>query len=76
MGTVSEGGAQGIALLAVHLKNRESGEILEVYLQSRVIAGIGCETLASEAGDVAGFAAYMEHYIVGLAIERAATEVL
>lgn len=72
METAGEGGAWGIALLAAYLLNREAGEPLEAYLTEKVFAGQNALTLAPDARDVAGFAAFMARYTQGLGIERAA----
>ena len=74
METAGEGGACGIALLAAYLLNREANEPLEAYLTEKVFAGQNALTLAPDARDVEGFAAFMARYQQGLVIERAAIE--
>lgn len=76
METAGEGGAWGIALLAAYMLNREATEALESYLAEKVFAGQQAVTLAPDARDVAGFAAFMARYTQGLGIERAAVEAL
>ncbi|HHW87197.1 MAG TPA: FGGY-family carbohydrate kinase [Chloroflexi bacterium] len=76
METAGEGGAWGIALLAAYMLNRAAGEPLESYLAEKVFAGQHAVTLAPDARDVAGFAAFMQRYTAGLGIERAAVEAL
>ena len=72
METAGEGGAWGIALLAAYMAAKAEGEALEDWLDSRIFAGQKVETMEPKAEDVAGFAAFMERYKKGLAVERAA----
>lgn len=84
--TASEGGAWGIAVLAAYLRERAaSGEAgivgsasaaLDGYLRSRVFAASEIDAVEPLAADVAGFAAYLERYAAGLAVERAAVSAL
>ncbi|UJF31484.1 xylulokinase [Paenibacillus hexagrammi] len=74
METAGEGGAWGIALLASYMINKAEGQTLEDYLSQRVFATQAVKTLAPDAKDVAGFEAFMQRYVKGLAIERAAVE--
>ena len=74
MESAGEGGAWGIALLAAYARQRENGEALETYLARRVFAGNAGSRVEPDAGDVRGFAAFMERYKKGLAIERSAVE--
>ena len=67
-----EGGAWGIALLAAYARNRTDSESLADYLSAHVFAGASLETIAPDPADVAGFDAYVERFIAGLPIERAA----
>ena len=76
METAGEGGPYGMALLAAYLYNKAEGESLEEYLNDRVFAGVSGVTLAPEAADVAGFAAYIEEYKKLLAAEQAAIDAL
>lgn len=76
METAGEGGAWGIALLAAYMLQRAPGESLEAYLADKVFAGQQRTTVAPDPRDVAGFAAFMERYTRGLAIERAAVDAL
>lgn len=76
METAGEGGAWGIALLAAYMRFKEADEPLEAYLTHKVFAGEQGSTIAPDPADVAGFAAFMERYHKGLAIERAAVEAL
>ena len=76
METAGEGGAWGIALLAAYMLHKAPNEALETYLADKVFAGQRGATIAPDPADVDGFAAFMERYKKGLAIERAAVEAL
>ncbi|MET4639184.1 FGGY-family carbohydrate kinase [Mycetocola sp. 2940] len=73
--TASEGGAWGIAVLASYL-SRASDSDLDTYLRERVFGDAEFQTVEPHAEDVDGFAAYLERYRAGLAVERAAVDVL
>lgn len=75
METAGEGGPWGMALLAAYLRDH-TGEPLEDYLANRVFAAAPVSLLQPEESDRAGFAAFLEQYRVGLAVERAAVEAL
>ena len=74
MATAGEGGAWGIALLASYLVNKEEGETLESFLDNKVFADQESSTLDPKPEGVAGFNAFMERYMKGLSIEKAAVE--
>lgn len=74
MSTAGEGGAWGIALLASYLINKEEGETLEHFLDEKVFAGNEGSTLAPNPKGVAGYNAFMERYMKGISIERAAVD--
>ena len=74
METAGEGGAWGIALLAAYMKERRNGESLEDYLAGRVFAGKLGNELQPEPDDVEGFDTYIQRYLRGLPVERAAVE--
>ena len=74
METAGEGGAWGIALLASYLINKEEGEALEDYLDNKVFAGNEGSTLDPNPAGVEGFNVFMERYMKGLDIERAAVD--
>ncbi|MBQ8611442.1 MAG: ATPase [Oscillospiraceae bacterium] len=76
METAGEGGPYGMALLAAYLLRKAEGETLEDYLNDRVFAGVTGTTLAPEAADIAGFAAYIAEYKKLLAVEQTAIEAL
>ena len=67
----SEGGAWGIAVLAAFLAEPD-GTDLAVYLRERVFRDLAVDVAYPTPADVAGFAAYLERYRAGLAVERAA----
>lgn len=76
MKTAGEGGAWGIALLAAYMKQKQSDESLEAYLNEKVFAGEKGSTIAPSLEDLEGFAAFMERYKAGLDIEKTAVEAL
>jgi sugar (pentulose or hexulose) kinase len=76
METAGEGGAWGIALLASYMLRKKKDEPLEAYLSNKAFAGDNSTTIAPDPGDVAGFAAFMERYEAGIAIEKAAVQAL
>jgi len=76
METAGEGGAWGIALLASYLVRKQENEPLEAYLSNHVFAAGNSKTITPDQRDVVGFAAFMERYKAGLAIESAAVETL
>lgn len=76
METAGEGGPWGMALLAAYGAYRDAGETLEDYLSRRVFAGQPCVTVEPDPPDCAGFEAYLQAYVKGLAVERAALEAL
>jgi sugar (pentulose or hexulose) kinase len=76
METSGEGGAWGIALLAAYMLHKKENEPLEAYLSDKVFAADSSTTIAPDRKDVDGFAAFMERYKDGLAIEKTAVEAL
>ncbi len=74
MQTAGEGGPWGMALLAAYLVRKAPGQSLEDYLASQVFAGQPVQTLPPDPQEAAGFAAFMQSYTRGLAVERAAVE--
>ena len=74
MESAGEGGAWGIALLAAYMLRKEEGETLESYLSNKVFSQIESHSVEPKEDDRKGFAEYMEKYIDGLAIQRAAVE--
>lgn len=76
METAGEGGAWGIGLLAAYMMNKEEGEDLAAYLENKVFAGNKGVEIKPDPKDVEGFDVFMERYLKGLAIERAAVDSL
>ena len=68
----AEGGAWGIAVLAAFATGRSPGQGLADYLDTTVFTGAGLQTAQPEPADVAGFDAFMQRYVAGLPVERAA----
>lgn len=64
----------GIAVLAAYLVGKAPGEKLEAYLSDKVFAGKAGQTLQPNPSDEAGFKAFMDRYVAGLAAEKAAVE--
>ncbi|WP_354509499.1 xylulokinase [Oerskovia enterophila] len=76
--TAGEGGAWGIALLAAYARAVADGDeqSLDTYLREHVFATAELDTVAPDPEDAAGFAAYLDRYDAGLAVERAAVDAL
>ena len=70
----AEGGAWGMALLASFLRSGQSD--LAAWLAETVFNGADTHTVAPVPADVEGFNQFMDRYRAGLAIERAAIDVL
>jgi hypothetical protein len=64
-----------MAILAAYMKNN-NGASLADYLSNNVFAGAECMTVEPDAADEAGFAAFMERYKAGFAVERAAVDTI
>lgn len=76
METAGEGGAWGAALLAAYMSGRNEGQSLGDYLSNVIFAGNKGSRLMPAKEDIEGFETFMEKYRKGLAIEKAAVEVL
>jgi sugar (pentulose or hexulose) kinase len=70
----AEGGAWGIAVLAAFAAGRAPEQGLADYLDGTVFAGTSLQTADPDPADVAGFDAFMQRYLAGLPVERAAVE--
>jgi sugar (pentulose or hexulose) kinase len=70
-----EGGAWGIALLAAYL-GEASAHSLSEFLAEEVFREASHSVVEPDARDVAGFAAFLERYRQGLALERAAVDAM
>src|ERR671933_2223549 len=68
----AEGGAWGIAVLAAFVAGRAPDQTLADYLETAVFTGTSLQTAQPEPADVAGFDAFMQRYVAGLPVERAA----
>ena len=76
METAGEGGAWGIALLASYMKNKKAEESLTDYLAAHVFGGEEGARMEPDPADAAGFEKFMQLYKAGLAIERAAVDMM
>ncbi len=74
METAGEGGAWGIAVLALYAANKDEDETLCDYLNNKIFAGENGLTIEPDAADVEGFNAFMKKYIDALLVEKAAVE--
>jgi sugar (pentulose or hexulose) kinase len=72
--SAAEGGAWGVAVLAAF--TAAGGGDLDAYLRDRVFASTESRTVQPGVDDVAGYAAYLDRYRAGLAVERAAVTAL
>lgn len=72
--TASEGGAWGMAVLAAFtaVSGNATRADLTAYLAEHVFAEASVSLAVPDPADVAGFAAYLERYRAGLAVEVAA----
>jgi sugar (pentulose or hexulose) kinase len=68
----AEGGAWGMAVLAAFATRRSPEQDLADYLDTTVFTGTTLQTAQPEPADVAGFDAFMQRYVAGLPVERAA----
>jgi sugar (pentulose or hexulose) kinase len=71
-----EGGAWGIAVLAAFLRDRTPDQSLADYLDTRVFADVDLVTVEPDADDATGFDVFLERYVAGLAVQRAAVKAL
>ena len=71
-----EGGAWGIAVLAAFRRDRTPDQTLADHLRTRVFADVELATVEPDADDAAGFDAFLERYVAGLAVQRAAVDAL
>ena len=76
MRTAGEGGPWGMAILAAYMMNKQPGETLERYLADRVVKSGAGTTVNPERELVESFENFMIRYRQGLAVERAAIELL
>ncbi|WP_431826508.1 xylulokinase [Microbacterium algeriense] len=71
----AEGGAWGIAVLASYLAHADGSSLAE-YLDREVFATADLSIAEPDPDDIAGFAAYLDRYRAGLAVEAAAIDAL
>lgn len=76
METAGEGGAWGIALLALFMANKGKGKALPEYLDEEVFGDVKGSTLDPDPADVEGYEVFYDRYTKGLPIERAAVDSL
>ncbi len=76
MKTAGEGGAWGIALLALYMISKGEGTALADYLDNEIYGGSSGSEISASKEDMDGFAAFMDKYVPGLAIEKSAVEIL
>lgn len=77
METAGEGGAWGIALLASYMAEKnEKAYTLQEFLEKEVFNNCVSSVMEPDSEDRAGFEKYMESFVKGLLIERAAVEAL
>ena len=74
--TAAEGGPWGMAVLASYLAPARAGTDLATYLDREVFAAADVTVVDPDPADVTGFAAYLDRYRAGLAIEAAAVAAL
>ena len=77
METAGEGGAWGMAVLALYLMDKEKGaqdETLTEFLNTKIFAGEKGETLTAPHVEVVGFDKFMENFRKTMPVERAAID--
>ena len=75
MSNAGEGGAWGMALLAMYM-NKKSGETLGKCLKNNAFSNTRSVTVEPNIGDAEGFDKFMKQYIGCLPVERSATQLL
>ena len=71
METAGEGGAWGIAVEAAYLVQKDEGESLPSFLDTRVFADVAGQTLEPQAADVEGYGAYLARFVAANEAEKA-----
>ena len=74
METAGEGGAWGIAVLALYAMTKQDEESLEAYLNERVFGSQKGSTLTASDEEIQGFNEFMGKYVGALAVERTAVD--
>lgn len=72
METAGEGGAWGIAILALYAAFRESGQTLPDYLNNVIFKNGEGITIEPDKAEMDGFDAYMKRYVEAFPVEHAA----
>jgi sugar (pentulose or hexulose) kinase len=72
METAGEGGAWGIALLALYMLDKSDDKSLGAFLDDYIFCHQREQTVLPGEADIKGFEQYLELYIKGLAAEKAA----
>ncbi|WP_043499746.1 xylulokinase [Georgenia sp. SUBG003] len=73
--TASEGGPWGMAVLAAYL-GAAADQDLDTYLRTRIFRDAATDVVEPDPADLEGFAAFLDRYLAGLAVERAAAETI
>lgn len=76
METAGEGGAWGIALLALYMVAKKDGQSLADYLNDEIYASSTGSELCASSEDIEGFRTFMKKYVAGLAVEKTAVDIL
>lgn len=74
METAGEGGAWGIAVLALYAAYREDGQTLADYLSERIFKDSKGTTVEPRKEEMDGFDAYMKRYVRAFEVEHAAVK--
>ncbi|WP_449536460.1 xylulokinase [Ferdinandcohnia sp. Marseille-Q9671] len=74
MSTAGDGGAWGMAILAAYMLREDKNESLEDFLEKNVFEGVVGQEIHPDRNDVKGFELFIERYIKGLEMERAAVK--
>ena len=75
MPTAAEGGAWGIAVLALYMADKKDGETLGDFLNTRIFASNEKTVIAPDKEDAAGFDKYLNRYSAGLAAHAGAAKI-
>ena len=76
METAGEGGAWGIALLALYLDKKQENSSLEEFLNNTIFGEAEAITIEPNENMVIGYEKFLENYKKGLTIEQEAVEYL
>lgn len=75
MKTAGEGGAWGAAILAAYLAFKEEDESLKDYLNNKIFGEMNSTRLEPDSRAVEGFNKFIEQYVKGFEMEKAAVGV-